>query len=290
MKLYLALCAVAAGALSAAALAQSAPENGATEAMPADKAALIESCSAHKFETIVQFTGANGKPRQSKVRLCGAPGQTDAQWAVTLRDAAKKVEANAAMTPEARQQVVAALEAELAKFAAAEAAAPAQAATSTFALPPADSGGTPARAALLEYSTLPPLTAPAPVASAGAPALAAVAVAPAAPRLTIRCVLPSDYGAASACASIESETRLAVRADEALPAGLKLRFLRRGDARGEVALAAMRQGQTLQVRPPAKLCAGVVRSSTQIQIVRTGIGVAAGGQVLDTLGPYELKC
>ena len=47
---------------------------------------------ARKFETTVEAV-VDGKKRGSKVRLCGKEGQTDADWASTLKDAAKKVEA-----------------------------------------------------------------------------------------------------------------------------------------------------------------------------------------------------
>ena len=298
MRMRSALYAIAVATIGAAAAAQSAQAPvESPNSPPPEAAALLQSCSAHKLETVVKYTTAEGKRRQSKVKLCGTEGQTDAQWIVTLRDAATKAKANQAMAPEAREQVVAAIEAEIAKAeeAIAKAVPPA-----TLTLPRQAAGATaPDTSAaqsemLRDYSALPPLpgptvAAPSPAAvlnvtstASTATAVSAVPVVTA-PRVTVSCVLASDFGTAAPCSTIESDTKLAIRADEDLPAGLRVRFLRRGSDRGEVALAAMKQGQTLQVRPPSKLCAGVVRSRTEIEIVRAGAAV-------QKLGPYELRC
>jgi hypothetical protein len=303
MRMRSALYATAVAIIGAAAAAQptQAPV-GSANSPPPEAAALLQSCSAHKLETVVQYTTAEGKRRQSKVKLCGTEGQTDAQWAVTLRDAATKAKANASLAPEAREQVVAAIEAEIAKVE--EAVAKAGSTTTLTLLRQAAGSTTPdtlgAPAGMpRDYSALPPLPAPTAAAPAATPVPnvastastgTVVSAAPtlAAPRVTIRCMLASDLGTAGPCSTIESDTKLAIRADEDLPAGLRVRFLRRGSDRGEVALAAMKQGQTLQVRPPSKLCAGVLRSRTEIEIVRAGL--SGSSQAVQKLGPYELRC
>ena len=78
-------------------------------------------------------------------------------------------------------------------------------------------------------------------------------------------------------------TRLQVRADADLGQGATLRFLRRGDVRGEIALAQMHQGDLYRSKLPPELCAGVASSKVEIQIL-------GGKQVVDTLGPYNLRC
>jgi hypothetical protein len=83
-------------------------------------------------------------------------------------------------------------------------------------------------------------------------------------------------------------TQITVRADENFVAGYQLRFLRRGNERGEVALGQMRQGQLLRFKTPKDLCTGVVRSNVEIQILAKG--GSNGAQVADTLGPYDLRC
>ena len=275
--------AIAAALIAAPAPAQPAapPSPASEDALAPEVAELAQSCSAHKFETTVKFT-VDGKQRQSKVKMCGTVGQTDAQWATTLRDAAKKIQANDSMTPEARQQVVAAIQVELIKI---ESAMASIAPATTLTLPREVSGAAPvATGRLPEYSALPPLPAPLPAVAASAGALSAAVARPLPPRLTIRCIVPTDLRDPEPCSTIEARTLLDIRADENLPAGLQLRFMRKGDDRGSLRLAAMRAGQRLRLRPPSKLCAGVIRSRAEIQIV------TAGGQVVDTRGPLDLSC
>ena len=50
--------------------------------------------------------------------------------------------------------------------------------------------------------------------------------------------------------------------------GTSLRFLRRGDDRGEIELALLRRGQSRRFGLPPRLCAGVAGSRVEIQIVR----------------------
>ena len=76
---------------------------------------LADSCSGHKFETTV----VTGPGRGSKVKICGEPGQTDAQWIVTLQDSIRKAEADPDMAPHVKEQLVAALRTEIASVTAA---------------------------------------------------------------------------------------------------------------------------------------------------------------------------
>jgi hypothetical protein len=78
---------------------------------------------------------------------------------------------------------------------------------------------------------------------------------------------------------------MTVRADENLTGGTGLRFLRRGDVRGEVTLAQMQKGRSFRFKLPPELCAGVSSSKVEIQIL--GLG---SSRVADTLGPYPLRC
>ena len=64
-----------------------AQPNSRPDDPPADAKALIDTCAAHKFETIVSDVTADGQPKKSRVKLCGQPGQTDAEWIATLKDA-----------------------------------------------------------------------------------------------------------------------------------------------------------------------------------------------------------
>src|SRR4051812_44305865 len=82
---------------------------------PPAEARLIQSCEAHKFETVVD-TVVDGHPGKSKVKLCGVEGQSDAEWIGTLRDAIRKLEANKTMAPATRDQIIAAIKSEIARL------------------------------------------------------------------------------------------------------------------------------------------------------------------------------
>jgi hypothetical protein len=241
-----------------------------------DAAALIANCEAHKFETTVIVT-VEGKLKPSKVKLCGKVGQSDADWLTTLQDAVAKVAANDKMSPSMKQQITVALNAEIAnvKTQIAASAAPRPVAN----LPP------PTNPALVvrppEYATLPPMpTAP----TVATPRLLASPAAPVArPRMTIRCLTPGDLAGEAPCLTLERDTLLTVRADENLAPGLALRFMRKGDERGELALAQLPKGRSVRLRLPAELCRGVSGSRVTIEVL-------SRGAVADSLGPYDLRC
>lgn len=279
--------------LFALALAASDPPAGgsAGDAPPPEMQKLLDECNGHRFETLVDVT-VNGQPRKSKVKLCGTPGQTDADWARTLKDAIAKVEANSDMTPAMRGKIVTALNAELAKLAAGTArpaivggTAPAIAARPPAPPPGRDSA--PLRSIEQDYASMPPLPAPKPAAAAVAGAsLPGIAR----PRMTVRCATSDAPTALDACDSLSANSLLNIRADEALAGDTSLRFVRKGDARGDVALGQLAQGQSIRVALPRRVCEGIIHSSVQIEVVRRPRGSQTGDQLVDTLGPYELRC
>lgn len=254
-------------------------------------AALTGNCSAHKLEIPVTAT-VKGVTRQTKVAVCGQIGQTDEQWIGTLMDARAKVSANPRMSAGVKQQLTAGLDREIARLSVAK-PAPVPQPKGSAVLPPipaplvAPPAAPAASAPLAEYSALPPLPAPKPavVADAGykPPQLLPR------PRFTLRCFNPNDTLGDVECNELVRDMRLTIRADEDLPAGTSLRFLRRGDPRGEVELAQLRKGRSERVALPPSVCAGVGGSRVEIQVLRRGAG-AASGQVVDTLGPYQLRC
>jgi hypothetical protein len=238
--------------------------------------ALADSCAAHKFETLVVVDGSgHGK----KVRICGKPGQSDAEWLVTLTDSAKKVEADEAMARPVRDQIIAALKAEIGRL---ESGAPAPAATSvatsvaTIAMP---SAPVVVPEAVPQYSKVPPMPVAKPRAAGS---LANSASAPIIrPRITIRCALPRE--AFAGCAGLVRETQLLIRADEDLAPGASLRFLRGGDARAELDLGPLKKGESLREKLPGRVCSGVLRGKVEVQVL-------SKNQVAETLGPYALYC
>ena len=261
-------------------------------AAPGDS--VVPDCEVHKFEAPVTIT-ANGQTKQSKVKICGHIGQNDAQWVDTLKDARAKLEADLKMPLGMKEQVVSALNIEIARLGVAVPKEPAPAAELPLISVPSSAGlsglSQPVRTPqstqpLAEYSSLPPMPAPKPQLSAVAAAAAAPPTLPPV-RLTFRCMSTNNLAGEGACDLLERETLVTVRADENVPNGTSLRFVRRGDNRAEVELAALKLGQKQQFVLPARVCQGVTGSRVEIQVVRAA-GKAT--QVVDTRGPYELRC
>ncbi len=292
MNVLVALGGGIAALIGAAAAAQPNAQPAGTGQAGAEAAA--QSCTARKFETIIRFTGANGKERQSKVKLCGTPGQTDAEWAKTLRDGADKMRANLSMPPEARQQVVAAIEAELAKVDAAP-AGPKLAVAPSIAAPRSTVAP---RAAPPEYSALPPFPPPPVTPPAGAlssPALATTAASTVAspplprPKLNLSCFSAGDIGGAGPCFAFDRETVITVQAGEPLQ-NTSLRFVRGGDVRADYPLPALAKGRSARFSLPRDVCKGAVGGTLTIRIVRAPAGQPAAAQVVGSEGPYNLRC
>jgi hypothetical protein len=280
-------------ALLVAAAAAAAPQARKAAPTPAEpKAAkqLMESCDAHKFETVVKAV-VDGEPRQSKVRLCGKDGQSDADWIVTLKDAIDKLNANKDMAPEVRNQIVTAIDKEIARL---ESGGSEQA----LSEPPPPRAKPQTSATLADqYSSLPPLpTAPpppphviAPVAmghtatmSGSVVAVAPIATGPA-PKLTFACYAPGDLAGDAPCAGFQRETILTIRAREDVRKGLELQFARNGEARATVDLAQLGRGKSMRIPLPADVCRGVGDGRLDLQIVD-------GGYVVASDGPYSLRC
>ena len=251
-------------------------------------------CSSHMVEIPVMVT-SKGLPKQSKVKICGTFGQTDVEWARTLRDALAKVETDGRMSASVKDQIVSGLKIEIAKLPSAAAAAKAPPVVAQIAPAPAPSIVSPAPSSIIkpsvetgpvEYSALPPMPAPLPAVSAAAVAANIRPPLPA-PRMSFRCMSTTAMGAEGECDTLERGTVMTVKADEDLPKGTSLRFLRRGDNRAEVDLSPLRRGQSQRFALPAKVCQGVTGSRVEVQVIRATVKAS---QVVDTRGPFELTC
>ena len=280
---------------------------------------LMQSCDAHKFETIVHAI-VDGQPRDSKVRLCGIEGQSDADWIKTLKDAIGKLQANKDMASTVRDQIITAINGEIARISiigsGAVSAATAERApmpetqlsrdySSLPPLPPplqtsippeasvqAESDKlppprkTPAAPAPVErdYAQLPPLpTTPAAV----SPALTRPSLVSAvAPRLSFGCDAPGEMTSDAPCADFERETMLTIHARDDVPAGTSLQFVRNDRSQAELPLDGLRRGGALRTALPAAVCRGFASGKLELRIVR-GEG---GSEVLSTDGPYSLRC
>lgn len=218
-------------------------------------AAIVADCNARKFETRVEIE-KDGEKRLTKLKLCAVKDADDASWLRTLEDARAKIAAHPDISAESKAKIAAEIDTEVAKL---------------------QGGKTASAAEPIAPPSAPPVVAK-PVATAALPARTV-----AKPRLTIRCLDAGETGEGSPCTFLQGDTRLAIRADGDLATSTKLKFLRRGDARGELALAGLRQGQSIRSRLPEELCIGVSNSKVEIQLV-------SSNQVVETFGPYKLLC
>lgn len=290
--------ALVAGAVAAPQARKSAPAAAAPDAQAQQ---LIRNCNAHKFETVVHEV-VDGQPQQSKVKLCGKERQTDAEWIGTLKDAVAKLNANKAMDAAVRDQIIAALNGEIARLQSPRAVAlvppPTTGKTPTLdglsPLPPlpqpkqANTGLLPpprqvTRAAPQdEYASLPPLpTAPPAPTHVLAGAGTSIALLPR-PRMSFSCYTPGETPEGP-CTGFTRDTLITVHAGEDLPAGTSLRFVRDGDPRADVSLAQLKKGRSVQLTVPTDVCLHAVGGRLELRIVRSG-------QEVGTDGPYNLNC
>ena len=288
------------GVAAAAAAAPPAKKPASSAAAPdSNTQQLLENCDAHKFETMVHSV-VDGQPQQSKVKLCGKEGQTDAQWIGTLKDAVSKLNANKEMPQAMRDQIIAALYAEIARLENPGASAAGKAAANTPALdglaplpalpqskgavaslpPPRQIASAPPAAD--EYAALPPLpTAPPPATHVlGIAAGASLAPLPM-PRMRLICEEPG--AAEGPCSGFTRETLVTVRADEDLPAGTSLRFVRDGDPKADVDLTQLKKGKSERLAVPTDVCRHAAGGKLELQVVRSG-------QPVGSEGPFNLTC
>lgn len=266
----------AAAALGASASADAVPAKKETTTL-----AKTLDCSAHRFEATVHLTGPDGKPQDKTVRMCGTKGETDAEWIVTLKDAVKKTSASQ-MPQAAKEQIVAAVNAEIDRLTTPGLALPKGEDISRL---PSAARAAPEVPLSRDYNALPPL----PTASTVPPPHVLGpdgGVAPAA-HLTLRCAVAGDEDRPEQCDTIDKDTVILLRADEAYPKGLAVRFVRHGESRAEVDLPPMSAGSTSKIRVPAAVCKGAVRSTVEIQALGAG---APAGTLAGSVGEYDLRC
>lgn len=280
---------------------------------------LIQSCDAHKFETLVTAL-VDGQPEQKKIRLCGVEGQSDADWIKTLNDAIRKLQADPQMAAGVRDQIVSAIRSEIARLSLASTLSsprvgnPDIAATSALplsndysALPPlpqpraapSDTGSEdltkslvprslPAEPVQKDYSELPPIPPPPTARLVSSSTLAPIRAPLAVPRITFGCDAPNGLTTDTPCADFERETTLIIHAAEDIPGGTVLQFVRNNEPRADVPLAGLKRGASLRLALPPKVCSGFASGKLELRIVHgEGEGTA---EPLASEGPYSLVC
>lgn len=77
--------------------------------------ALLSACPALRFETSVEV-GSGDDKHLTRIKLCSKPGGTKEEWIASLGQAAVKIQANDELAAESRAQLVAAINAEIARL------------------------------------------------------------------------------------------------------------------------------------------------------------------------------
>ena len=80
---------------------------------PAAKA-IIAGCGERRFETSAEVMD-EGHKRMTKIKLCAKPGEDDAMWVKSLRQAAMTIKGTAELPEASRAKIVADLAAEIAR-------------------------------------------------------------------------------------------------------------------------------------------------------------------------------
>lgn len=229
----------------------------------------VVDCEGEKF---VFAWGVGARP--TKVTLCSKKNATPDELVTMLDDAANKLEQTRTIAEDRREIIVQQIRAKIKEVqskGSAAASAPAPVAAPPAAVAEAPAAVRAVTQPQVALATLQPLPPP--------PARALLPK----PRLSFQCYTPGEVSSGGNCTTLSRDSRLTVKAGEALPAGIGLRFRRNGETRAEVPLNAMRQGQSVRVTIPGGVCRGVVEAESEIEVVRSG-------QVVDSLGPYLLRC
>jgi len=267
----------------------------ATPKLAATEDKLIQSCDAHKFETVVDLL-VDGQPKKSKVKLCGVEGQSNADWIGTLKDAIRKLEANKEMPAAQRDQIVSAIRAEIGRLSIVATPVPP---------PKREATEQPASPLSRDYAALPPMPLPVPappsierppatpvqpsaIEPAPSPvpvALPAPAPAPVVvlPKLSFACYTPGDIGGEAPCAGFEHDTLVTVQSKGNVPGGAALHFIRNGEDRADVDLAPLSHGGSMRVALPPDVCAGFGAGRMELQVV-------VNGSRARSEGPFPLRC
>lgn len=247
----------------------------------------VRDCPGEKF---VFAWGVGSRP--TKVTLCSEEGADRDELVKMIEAAAEKVAKTASIPEDRRKMIVQQMEAKVAELKARPAGpAPKAVAIAPVTIAPKPVSNRPFSAPGLVESppivaTVPPMPVAPPPAS---PAAATPAATPRAiptyakPRLSLSCITPGEFAAGGPCVTITRDTILIAKANEPLAEAIGFRFVRSGETRGDVVLGAMRKGQERRFTLPREVCSGISSGETQLRVLR-------GGQSVDTLGPFLLRC
>lgn len=236
---------------------------------PEDAARKVIQCEGEKF---VFAWGAGSNP--TRVTLCSKKCASREETMAMLEEAAAKLEQSTSISEDRRVALVQQIRGKIAEIKGEEAPEPVTSAP--LAAGPVTVPGVTSLKPLVPTPVVPPAL---PAASA---ASSSVLLLPK-PKLSFECYTPGDIGVGGPCVALNRETRLTVKAGEPIPAATSLRFIRNRDFKAEIAIGPMRKGQSKRLMIPRQVCGGVVDTEIEVQIAR-------GNHVVDTRGPYLMRC
>ena len=260
--------------------------------------ALISTCGKRRFETTAEVP-RDGKMRRTRITLCAADSDTNAEWLSKLEKAAAQIEAHPTFPEATKNKLLGDVRAEIERVksgpvqdtavAASTGVAVAAPEGSTPAAPLTAAPRVPPRSPLADFSPLPPLPrAAAPAApAASATATAAAPVRPG-PKMSVRCAIAGD-DRTQGCGTIASDERLVVRATEPFDGPVSLRFVRNDGTSAEVPFASqrVRAGQTVRFSIPKAICSARIRAKFDIEAISPLIN---GGRSGERIGSFEARC
>lgn len=83
----------------------------------ANRAKIAADCGkGRKFESSAEYGDGAKEKHVSKMVICSDPGESDAEWAKTLRDALDRLQANDDLPTDGKARIIADLQTELAKL------------------------------------------------------------------------------------------------------------------------------------------------------------------------------
>lgn len=270
--------------LATAAIQSGGPApTAAGEAITREQAeARLANCGSRKFESIAEFP-VDGKMKRSRLELCAADSETNAEWIAKLEKAEASIKAQSKLPESARFKLLSDLRVEIDRLKSGTSILPVQGDISTIATAKT---GVSVPKSDFEVAALPAM----PTAKKGPNTkfdpTKNVRPLTQRPQLSITCMSPG--GATARCTRMGRDTALEILAEEDLASAVTLQF-RRTDANreAEVRLAQLKRGDSVRTAVPAEICKGVVLAEFDVQVTGAGSG---GLRYSDVVGPFEKRC
>lgn len=268
--------------LASASAQGSAPPAVTGEITKEQAEARLSTCGSRKFQSVAEFE-VDGKMKRSRLELCAADSESDAEWIAKLQKAETSVRGQKSIPESARFKLLSDLRTEIDRLTQPSSVI---AISGDLNIAPKPKQEVTVPKSDFAVSALPSMPTAKKEASTKFDPNKAVRPLTKKPQLSINCLNPG--GAPARCTRMASDTALEVSADEDLASSVTLQFRRLDSNRiGEVRLAQLKRGDTVRMKVPAEICKGVVRAEFDVQVTGPGSG---GLRYSDVVGPFEKRC